>query len=126
MKYLIGKIEGELPHKFVVSQEENNLVFHATQQFIREPKFKETRHKDIANKFGLRKILGGGVCKSYKDSTLEVGNSSSDYSAVPKEVLNRFKDKLMNAYKDLIPSLTNIEFDPYENEVYSATWKGIL
>jgi len=118
-EYKIGRIEGELPHKFVVAGDSNALVFAADSQFkptvissfgeVRRP---ERSHEEIGERSDLSRILGGGEVYISKniEGCLVLSGNSGQFGNVPSEVMEGFKG-LLEAYQRLCPSVTKIRYN---------------
>jgi hypothetical protein len=122
--YRIGRIEGnlgEIGQKFLITLDETNgqrtFVYHA-HVFGYDYKLKETpRHTEIARKFGLINVLGGGILDFCpEDMTLRTDDKriiaicgiSRTFGGVPHKVMERFIPLLLSAYQQIDPRVKEI------------------
>ncbi len=111
MKYKIGKVEGGLPQKFIVacereSGEPKSLVYYAISRFA--PEFDGSiKHADIAAEYSV-KPMGGGMV-SGNGARLRLYGKSRDYGGVSERILRRFKTKLLEEYRKILPDIRDIE-----------------
>lgn len=125
MAYEIGEIIGKLPQKYVIAVDGSTLRFYAVELFGED---NISEHKEIARKFDLEHILGGGDCRHpafdvlddrYPDqdkSTVVLGSYSAVYGSVSVEVLENFRELLLNKYQKINREITNIKFEPIEHK----------
>lgn len=129
MIYEIYKIEGELPHKFVVTRNRDALLFSASTYEVDNKGKHLTFHKDIASKFGLALslVLGGGYVEPNKEKTrvLEVCKASKDFGAVPLEILTQFslEPEYLEKYPGVFDKLT---INPDITQIKIPSWEEIL
>lgn len=112
MKCSIEVVQGKLPHKFVVARNGKDFLLYAVQQF-NNPDFEndEVSHRQIASRFGLQDVVGGGVCNTFIPVQLNIINFSATYNGVPMEILAGFKDQLLESYRKISPEIHSIVFD---------------
>ncbi len=124
MKYKIGKVEGELPHKFIVAREPESgepesLVYYARSWF--DPEFDgNTKHANIADKY-LVKPVGGGMV-SGKGTTISLYDRSRDYGGVPTRILKRFEAKLLEEYRKTLPDTREIVIKIEDERIDGQYW----
>ena len=112
MEYRIGKIEGGFnklgmnftePQRFVVNRELEDLVYYAMDC---------GSHRDLAEKFGLKNIIGGGYanfdCYGEDEKCLRIYGESQHYCDVSKDVMKGFEPELLRAYQEKYPSLERV------------------
>lgn len=106
----IDKPDGGIFQKFIVGKIDNKLVFCARNY----PKV--SRHSDIADALGIcdpYDVVGGGFVRETNDPTvLSIGESSSNYGPVPRELLEANKNRLLTEYQKFSSSLRRVEI-PY-------------
>jgi hypothetical protein len=129
MIYEINKIEGEFPHKFVVTREKDALLYSASTYLVSPEGKHLIFHKDIAKKFGLNleSILGGGYATQNKErpQMLEVGKASKEFGSVPQEILERFD--LIREYQSIYPNLFDeISIVPDTSQIKLPNWEELL
>lgn len=123
MDYEIGEIIGKLPQKYIIAVDGSTLRFYAVELLGKD---NICEHKEIAEKFGLERIVGGGDCRHptfdvlddrYPDkdkSTVLLGSYSAVYGSVSVDVLENFRELLLREYQKIDRGITDIRFKPIE------------
>jgi hypothetical protein len=109
--------------KFVVTKEEDTLVFYAMNYDDRAVDgIKE--HKDIVKKFGLENIVGGGFVGFGKDNQqwptpnehetpIVFYDKSRSYGGIPVPVMKGFAQLLLAEYQKALPMVTNVQVSTF-------------
>ena len=136
MEYKIGTVdEISIPNqkyqsKFIIVKEDQDLVFHARTWYRSEGPI----HAQIAREVGVedKNVFGGGFVGydfskgPISEDQIYTWGDSTDFGGVPKEVMERFVDDLLEKYQTINPEIKSIGIDNVCREHSQQKWDQML
>ena len=116
---LIVRIEGELPHIFVVGKKSDVFCFYAMSHDIAIPgsagASKRSQHADLVNAHDLEKIICAGTCHiphGEKDVLYFSGRiqGAVKYPSATAAQLKAIQDELLSAYQEEFPFVQQLRY----------------
>lgn len=127
MDYKIGKIEGNLPHLFVVGMKDGNIIYCAEERFRRYLTVEQSKAEfnAIGAENGLDKLLGFGHVGEPMNGTVWF-TKSYHLGGVPAQVIEKLEESLQTAYKTRFPEIREIHFDKDNTQIKWENWQSII
>ena len=98
-------------HLFIVQASGDSVLIYVAES---------RRHKELAEKFGLKgNIIGGGSLYTTRKKRLVLDDYSYDYGAIPREAAQNFAELISPELSDLCIEINGIVVNPYEKRMNS-------